>query len=67
VADSVGFSVVGKLPPTIVNPAPAIAAELTVTAEVPVDVNFNDWVAALFIAMLPKLRLAVLTVRCGAF
>src|ERR1700722_16199612 len=34
----VGFSVTGKLPPTMVNPAPVIVAEFTVTGVVPVDV-----------------------------
>jgi hypothetical protein len=42
VIDCVGFSVTGKLPPTIVKPAPVIAAELTVTGAVPVEVNVND-------------------------
>jgi hypothetical protein len=42
VVDCVGFSVTGKLPPTIVKPAPVIAAELTVTGAVPVEVNDND-------------------------
>jgi hypothetical protein len=42
VIDCVGFSVTGKLPPTIVKPAPEIAAELTVTGDVPVEVSVND-------------------------
>jgi hypothetical protein len=42
VIDCVGFSVTGKLPPTIVKPAPIIAAELTITGEVPVEVSVND-------------------------
>jgi hypothetical protein len=42
VIDCVGFNVAGKLPPTIVKPAPVIAAELTVTGAVPVDVKVND-------------------------
>ena len=57
----VGFSVTGRLPPTIVKPAPVIAAELTVTGAVPVDVSVNDWVVAVFTVTLPKLRLAALT------
>jgi hypothetical protein len=56
-----GFSVIGTLPPTIVKPAPVMVAELTVTGAVPVDVNVNDWVVAVFTVTLPKLRLAVLT------
>ena len=42
-----------------------IAAELTVTGDVPVDVSVNDWVVAVFTVTLPKLRLAALTVNCG--
>jgi hypothetical protein len=38
----IGFSVTGKMPPTIVKPVPVIAAEFTVTAAVPVDVKVND-------------------------
>jgi hypothetical protein len=63
VIDWVGFSVAGKLPPTMVKPAPVIAAELTVTGDVPVDVSVNDCVVAVFTAKLPKFRLATLTVN----
>jgi hypothetical protein len=38
----VGFRVTGKLPPTIAKPVPVIAAEFTVTGEVPVEVSVND-------------------------
>jgi len=55
-----GFSVTGTLPPTIVKPAPVMVAELTVTGAVPVDVNVNDCVVAVFTVTLPKLKLAVL-------
>ena len=61
----VGFSVTGKPPPTIVKPVPVIAAELTVTGAVPVDVRVNDCVVAVFTVTLPKLKVAVLTVNCG--
>src|SRR5271170_8500073 len=61
----VGFSVTGKLPPTIVKPAPVIAAELTVTGVVPDDVSVNDCVVAVFTVTLPKLRVVALTVSCG--
>ena len=61
----VGFSVTGKLPPTIVKPAPEIEAEFTVTGDVPVDVSVNGCVVAVFTVTLPKLRLAALTVNCG--
>jgi hypothetical protein len=65
VAVCAGFSVNGKLPPTVVKPAPVIAAALMVTADVPVDVSVTVWIVAVFNATLPKLRLAVLTVSCG--
>ena len=61
VIDCVGFRVTGKLPPTIAKPVPIIAAELTVTGAVPVEVSVNDCVVAVFTVTLPKLRLAVLT------
>jgi len=37
-----------------------MAAEFTVTGEVPVDVSVNDCVVAVFTVTLPKLKLAVL-------
>jgi hypothetical protein len=61
-----GSSVTGRLPPTIVKPAPVIAAEFTVTGEVPVDVSVNDCIVAVFTVTLPKLKFAALTVNCGA-
>jgi hypothetical protein len=61
VAAWAGFSVTGTLPLTIVKPAPVMVAELTVTGAVPVDVNVNDCVVAVFTVTLPKLRLAALT------
>jgi hypothetical protein len=45
------------------NPAPVIAAELTVTGEVPVEVNVNDCVVAVLTVTLPKPRLVALTAR----
>jgi hypothetical protein len=62
----VGFNVVGKLPPTIVKPAPVITAEFTVTAAVPVEVSVNDWVVGESTVTLPKLRLAALTDNSGS-
>jgi hypothetical protein len=49
-----------------VKPTPVIAAEFTVTGEVPVDVSVNDCVVVVFTVTLPKLRPAALTVNCGA-
>jgi hypothetical protein len=46
-----------------VKPAPLIAAEFTVTGDVPVDVSVNVCVAAVFTVTFPKLRLAALTVN----
>jgi hypothetical protein len=63
VIDCVGFNVAGKLPPTIVKPAPVIAAELTVTGAVPVDVKVNDCVVDVFTVTVPKLKVAALTVN----
>ena len=65
VSDCVGFSVAGKLPPTIVKPAPMITAEFTVTGEVPVEVSVSDCVVAVFTVTLPKLSVAALIVNCG--
>ena len=65
VIDCVEFSVTGKVPPTIVKPVPVIAAELTVTGAVPVDVKVNDCVVAVFTVTLPKLKVAALIVNCG--
>jgi hypothetical protein len=42
-----------------------IAAELTVTGAVPVDVSVNDCVVAVFTVTVPKLNVPVLTVNCG--
>jgi hypothetical protein len=50
---------------TIVKPAPVIAAEFTVTGDVPVDVSVNVCVVVVFTVTLPKLRLVALTVNCG--
>ena len=38
----VGLSVTGNVAPENVNPAPVIAAEVTVTGEVPVEERVND-------------------------
>jgi hypothetical protein len=57
--------VIGKLPLMMVKPAPEIAAEFTVTGEVPVEVKVKGCVVAVFTVSLPKLRLLALTVNCG--
>ena len=46
-------------------PVPAIAAELTVTGEVPVEVSTRESALAVFTVTLPKARLVELTVSCG--
>jgi len=56
-----GSSVTGRVPPTIVKPAPVMVAEFTVAGAVPVDVRVNDCVVAVFTVTSPKLRLAALT------
>jgi hypothetical protein len=58
-----GFSVAGKVPPVMVNPAPIAAAELTVTGMLPVEVSEMLWLAELFTATVPKKMLAALRVR----
>jgi hypothetical protein len=50
----------------MVKPVPEIAAELTVTGEVPVDVSIKGNVLVVFTVTLPKARLAELTANCGA-
>jgi len=60
-----GFNVTGKLPPTMLKPAPEIDAEFTFTAEVPDDVRVTDFVVEVFTVTLPKLRELALTVNCG--
>jgi hypothetical protein len=45
------------------NPAPVIKAELTVTGDVPFDINVNDCVVEVFTVTLPKPRLVALTAR----
>jgi hypothetical protein len=65
VTDCVGFSVIGKLCPSIANSAPLIAAKVTVTGELPVDVRVRACVAAVFTITLPKFNLTVLTASSG--
>jgi hypothetical protein len=60
-----GVRVSGKLAPESVKPAPLMAAALTVTEAVPVEVNVRVCVVGVFTATLPKLRLAVLTLSVG--
>jgi len=42
-----------------------IVAEFTVTGDVPVEDNVNDFVVPVFTVTLPKLKLVALTVNCG--
>jgi hypothetical protein len=58
-----GFSVAGRLALARVNPVPVIAASLTVTAAVPVEVRVTVWVAVVFTATLPNARFRALTLR----
>jgi hypothetical protein len=53
------------VPATREKPVPVTEAELTVTAEAPVDVSVTDFVVDEFTARLPKLRLVGLTDSCG--
>ncbi len=65
VVDWFGLSVTGRVPATMVKPAPVIEAEFTVTAEVPDDVSVTEAFAEEFTVTLPKLRLEALSVSCG--
>lgn len=56
-----GFSVAGRAPETIENPVPLIESELTVTADVPVEVRVRVCVAVVPTVTLPKLMLEALT------
>ena len=49
----------------MVKPTPMMAAEFTVTGEVPLEVRVNDCVVAVFTVTLPKLRAVVLTASSG--
>ena len=49
----------------MLKPVPLMEAELTVTAEVPVEVRVTEPVAAVLMATLPKLMVVVLTLSCG--
>jgi len=62
-ADCCGFNVRGKLAPDTEKPVPEIVAELTVTAEFPVDDSVTDCVIGVFSATLPKFRLDALTLN----
>ena len=53
------------MPPTIAKPVPEMEAELTVTADVPVEVRVRERDFAVFTGSLPKSRLDALTVSCG--
>jgi hypothetical protein len=59
-----GCSVTGR-PPITLNPAPETVAELTVSAEVPIEVNVKGIVFAVFTVTLPKARLPGLMESCG--
>jgi hypothetical protein len=65
VAVWLGFSVSGKVAPETVNPLPARVAELTVSAEEPVEVSVMVWVVAELTLTLPKVKLELLTVIVG--
>ncbi len=52
VAAWVTLRVIGKLPPTMVKPVPEMAAEFTVTGEVPVEVRVKVWVVGVFTVTL---------------
>jgi hypothetical protein len=57
--------VTGKLPSETMKLAPLIAAEFTVTADVPVEVSVTICVAGLPIVTKPKLTAPGATASCG--
>lgn len=61
-----GLSVTGKVAPDTEKPAPVARAELTVTADVPVEVKVTGCVAGEFNTTLPKEMLFALMVNVGA-
>jgi hypothetical protein len=61
-----GFRVTGKLDPETEKPVPDTAAEFTVTAVVPLEVNVTVCVACEPTTTLPNEMLVALTVRVGA-
>jgi hypothetical protein len=65
VTDWLGARVSGKDSATMVKPAPVMAAEFTVTADVPVDVRVRVNNVAVLTVLLPKFRLDALTVSWG--
>jgi hypothetical protein len=65
VNDWLGASVAGNVPPMRVKPAPEMAAEFTVTADVPVEVSVSVSDVAVLTLSLPKFRLDVLIVSWG--
>ena len=60
-----GFKVAGRLAPEMLKPVPLIAAAVTFTGDVPVDVNITDCVPVEPTATFPKFTLPGLTVNCG--
>ena len=65
VTDCVGSRIIGNLGVSRVNPRPMLATEVTVTADVPVEVRIRFFVAAVFTVTSPKLKLSALIVSCG--
>jgi hypothetical protein len=55
-----GFNVIGNEAPGMLNPVPVNAAELIVTAAVPLEVNVTDCVAGVFRLTAPKATLLLL-------
>lgn len=60
-----GFSVIGKVTPDTVNPAPLITRELIVSGPVPLEVSVTGSVAVVPTFTLPKFRLPGLIASCG--
>jgi hypothetical protein len=61
-----GFNVTGNVAPDIVKPVPVSTPELTVTGDVPVEVNVTGSVVGVFNDTLPNARLVGLIVNVAA-
>jgi len=59
------LSVAGNVTGEAEKPLPVTATELTVTAEVPVEVKVNVWVVGVFNATPPNATVVAFTVKAG--
>lgn len=65
VADWPAFNTRGSVAPETLKPVPATVTALTVTAEPPDEVSVSDWVAVVFRATVPNVKLDALIVSAA--